>query len=64
MGQTAATFSGTGAEITNQNIGSADATVGVHWWYDFGRACRYQVRYLISGTGCSLSVPEGGGAGS
>jgi thermolysin len=54
MGQAPATYGGTGAEITSQNIGSADATVGVHWWYNFGWACRYQLRYLISGTGCSL----------
>ena len=44
---------GTGARITGQNIGTADMTVNVHWWFDMGSACRYQIRYLISGTGCS-----------
>jgi len=54
MGQPQAQYGRTGAEITSQNIGSSDATVGVHWWYDLGWACRYQLRYLISGTSCSL----------
>jgi Zn-dependent metalloprotease len=54
MGQTDATYGGTGARITSQNLGTANAAVGVHWWYDLGWACRYQLRYLISGTNCSL----------
>ena len=54
MGQADAVYGGTGARITSQNIGTADASVGVHFWFDMGWACRYQLRYLISGTSCSL----------
>jgi hypothetical protein len=53
MGGQDATYGGTGARITAQNLGTADMTVNVHWWFDFGWACRYQLRYLIAGTGCS-----------
>jgi hypothetical protein len=54
MGQADAVYGGTGARITAQNLGTADASVNVHWWFDMGWACQYQIRYLISGTSCSL----------
>jgi Zn-dependent metalloprotease len=54
MGQADAQYGGTGARITSQNLGTTDATVGVHWWFDMGSACRYQLRYLVSGIGCAL----------
>jgi hypothetical protein len=53
MGGPDAVYGDTGAHITAQSLGTADMTVGVHWWFDLGWACRYQLRYLISGTGCS-----------
>lgn len=54
LGETQARYGGTGAEITSHHVGTADASVGVHSWFDTGWACRYQLRYLISGTNCSL----------
>jgi hypothetical protein len=53
LGAPAATYGGTGARLTSNGVGGTDKSVGVHWWYDFGWACRYQIRYLIAGTGCS-----------
>jgi hypothetical protein len=36
-----------GARILSDATGGTDETVTVHWWYDFGHACRYQICYLI-----------------
>ncbi len=39
-----------GARVTSDGVGGRDETVGVHWWFDIGVACRYRVKYYASGT--------------
>jgi hypothetical protein len=43
-----------GARIQSVGISDTDETVVVHWWYDTGRACRYQISYTVQGQACSL----------
>lgn len=43
-----------GARISSSNRGTANEEVGVHWWYDVGRANRYRLRYYLLGNNCSL----------
>lgn len=54
MGGPDATFGSTGARITSQSLNSNNLDVGVHWWFDVGSAVRYRIRYIITGTGCSI----------
>lgn len=53
MGGIDAVFGGTGARIIGQRLNTSDMQVDVHSWFDTGWACRYQIRYQISGTSCS-----------
>jgi hypothetical protein len=43
-----------GARIVSDPSGSNVETVTVFWWFDFGRACRYRIGYLVQGAGASL----------
>jgi hypothetical protein len=43
-----------GARILGDASGSSDETVTVYWWFNFGRACRYRIGYLVQGAGATL----------
>lgn len=47
-----ATVPGAGAAIVESGIGGRSLAVKVHWWFDAYHACRYRVRYTVSGTTC------------
>lgn len=43
-----------GAGIRTDGTGTDSEEVTVHWWFDVGVACRYQLRYQVTGSNCSL----------
>jgi Zn-dependent metalloprotease len=47
-------FGSTGARIVRANVGTDNAEVQVHWWFDIGSAVRYKLLYSLSGTNCNL----------
>jgi hypothetical protein len=43
-----------GAYVGSNSIGTSDAVVGVHWWYDIGSQVRFRVSYRVDRQGCRL----------
>lgn len=52
IGGTDATTGHAGAAMTSNPIGTTSLAVRVHWWFDPYSICRYQLRYMLSGTMC------------
>ena len=44
-----------GARIEKGVVGTSDASVAVHWWYDVGTAVRYRVIYYLERPGGRIS---------
>jgi len=45
-----ATVSGAGVSIVESPVGGRSLRTKCHWWFDAYHACRYRVRYTVSGS--------------
>ena len=43
-----------GVEVVTAMLGTADPSIGVHWWFDIGSAVRYRVHCYCTGDRCDI----------